>query len=65
MSVAVPGELMGYLEAKNRFGNANISWHDILQPTIEMCLEGIPVTRSMAAAIESKEKEIRADPAMK
>ncbi len=64
-SIAVPGELMGYMEAKQRFGNPEISWLDIMAPTIEMCEQGLPVTRSIAHAIKSKEEKVRKDPAMK
>lgn len=56
---------MGYLEAKQRFGNPKISWFDIMAPTIEMCEQGLSVTRSLAHAIKSKEEKIREDPAMK
>ncbi len=46
LSVAVPGELMGYWEAKKRHGNPEVSWESLVQPTIGMCLkEGIPVTK--------------------
>ena len=56
---------MGYFEAKQRFGNPKISWLDIMAPTIEMCEQGLSVTRSLAHAIKSKEEKIREDPAMK
>jgi gamma-glutamyltranspeptidase len=65
LSVAVPGELLGYAEAKLRFGNPEISWLDLLRPTIAMCETGIPVTRSIARDIRAKEVIIRADPGMK
>ncbi len=64
-SVAVPGELLGYVEAKRRFGNPEISWLDVIGPTIDICKNGIPVTRSLAQIVKTKEEEIRADPEMK
>ena len=64
-SVAVPGELLGYVEAKRRFGNPEISWLDVIGPTIDICKTGIPVTRSLAQIVKTKEEEIRADPEMK
>ena len=63
--MAVPGELFGYLEAKNRFGNPEISWQDIVGPTLRMCETGIPVTGSVAKALRKKEAEVRSDPGMK
>ena len=44
----MPGEIAGYWAARRRFGNSNISWQRILQPTIDMCSHGIPVTRTLA-----------------
>ena len=47
LSVAIPGELKGYFEAKNRFGNPTISMLELFQPTIDLCNEGIKVTHSL------------------
>ena len=52
LAVAVPGELKGYLEAKNRFGNPDLSLMDIMLPTIELCENGFSVTRSLERAIK-------------
>ena len=52
LAIAVPGELKGYVEAKNRFGNPQLSLMDLLKPTIEMCERGFKVTRSLAKTIE-------------
>ena len=53
LSVAIPGELKGYFEAKNRFGNPTISMLELFQPTIDLCNEGFKVTHSMEEAIDS------------
>ena len=34
LAVAVPGELKGYVEAKEKFGNPDLSLMDIMKPTI-------------------------------
>ena len=52
LAIAVPGELKGYVEAKNRFGNPQLSLMDLLKPTIELCERGFKVTRSLAKTIE-------------
>ena len=39
-SAGVPGEIKGYWEAKSRFGNPDISWSELLQPTIDICNNG-------------------------
>ena len=40
-SAGVPGEIKGYWEAKSKFGNPAISWSELIQPTIDICNEGI------------------------
>ena len=55
----MPGELKGYVEAKERFGNPNLSLMDIMKPTIDLCENGFQVTRSLERAIkqfDTKEK---------
>ena len=47
-SVAVPGEVAGYWAARQRFGNPDISWSRIMQPSIDLAREGIPVSRTLA-----------------
>jgi len=54
LAVAVPGEIAGYWEAKRRYGNSLISWARIIQPTIDMCRDGIPVSWSLASVLSSK-----------
>lgn len=53
LSVAIPGEVAGYWEARRRYGNADISWRRIIQPTIDMCRNGITVSWTLAAALAS------------
>ncbi|KAK9510680.1 hypothetical protein O3M35_005416 [Rhynocoris fuscipes] len=45
LSVAVPGELMGYWEAHKKFGK--LPWKDLFKPAINMCLDGIPINRRL------------------
>ncbi|CAH1388407.1 unnamed protein product [Nezara viridula] len=46
LSVAVPGELMGYWEAHQKYGK--LPWCELFQPAISMCLKGIPVNKRLA-----------------
>ena len=61
LSIAVPGELKGYVEAKNRFGNPQLSLMDLLEPTINLCEQGFKVTRSLERAIEIIDPESKHD----
>lgn len=61
LSIAVPGELKGYIEAKNRFGNPQLSLLDLFQPTIDLCENGFKVTRSLERAIKEFEKNDKFD----
>ncbi|CAL1544155.1 unnamed protein product [Lymnaea stagnalis] len=52
ISVAVPGEVMGYWEAHKLMGK--LPWRDLFQPTIKLAQEGFPCEQSAADAIKSK-----------
>ncbi|XP_077286036.1 glutathione hydrolase 1 proenzyme-like isoform X1 [Arctopsyche grandis] len=44
LSVAVPGELLGYWEAYQRFGV--LPWKDLIAPTLKLCETGYMMTKS-------------------
>jgi len=60
---AVPGELLGYWEMHQKYGK--LPWKDLFEPTIELCNEGHWISPYLAAAIKSKEQEIRNDPGLR
>ena len=62
--MAVPGEVAGYWAARRKYGNKEISWQRIIQPTIDLCREGIPVTASLAKVLREKGPEFT-DPGMR
>lgn len=61
----MPGEIKGYWEAKKRFGNDQVTWASLVQPSIDMCRQGIPVTFSAASNMKKKEADLRRDPGMR
>ncbi len=63
--MAIPGEIRGYWAAKQRYGNPNITWASLVQPSVEMCLEGIPLTASASKALENKKDVLFKDPGMR
>lgn len=61
----VPGELLGYWEAKKRFGNPDIKWADLVQPAIDLCQKGIAISSALASALHRSEESIRKDPGLR
>jgi len=59
LSVAVPGELMGYWEAYSKYKSGNLEWGDLVQPTIDLCREGLTVHTYLANILEQKEEDIK------
>ena len=60
-AIAVPGEILGYFEAKKKFGNSEVSMETLMQPTITLCENGIKVTRTLSNAIVKQAKDIFED----
>ncbi|XP_076762320.1 glutathione hydrolase 1 proenzyme isoform X2 [Xylocopa sonorina] len=59
LAVAIPGELLGYQEAHNKYGK--LPWSELFKPTISLCQSGSYVTDYLAAHLRSKESLIRAE----
>ena len=64
-SSGVPGEVKGYWEAKQKYGNPRISWAELLQPSIDLCFDGIRVTAHAANALRRSKKRILQDPGLR
>ena len=63
--MAVPGELKGYFEAKDKFGNSSMPMKRLMDPVIKMCKTGIKTTRSLADAIQQSILDIKSDPILR
>eukprot|EP00095_Tigriopus_kingsejongensis_P011280 maker-scaffold14_size734282-snap-gene-1.21 protein:Tk11280 transcript:maker-scaffold14_size734282-snap-gene-1.21-mRNA-1 annotation:"gamma-glutamyltranspeptidase 1" len=61
LASAIPGEILGYYEAKVQYGNPEISWARLIQPTVDLCRNGITNSQSAASAMAQKTNEIKAD----
>ena len=57
ISIAVPGEIKGYFEAKSRFGNPSLTMLDLFEPTIILCKEGFQITHSLKEAIDTFDRK--------
>ncbi|XP_072161058.1 scoloptoxin SSD14 isoform X2 [Bemisia tabaci] len=53
LSIATPGELKGLWEIYKRFGGG-IEWKDLFEDTINLCREGIPVTKHLATRVTDR-----------
>ncbi len=62
-AAAIPGEILGYYEAKTRFGNPDVTWESLLQPTIDMCRDGVEVGYALADALNFASDIIKNDDA--
>ena len=60
LAIAVPGEVMGYWEAHQRFGK--LPWADLFEPSIEIAEQGFTVGPALAKAIDSQSDRIMNDP---
>ncbi|XP_030763762.1 glutathione hydrolase 1 proenzyme-like isoform X2 [Sitophilus oryzae] len=63
LSVAVPGELKGYWTLHQEYGK--LPWKDLVQPTIDMCKEGIYVTAFLARIYLSSKDLLMSDPVLR
>ena len=61
LAIAIPAELKGYVEAKERFGNPELSLLDLFQPTIDLCEQGFKATRSLVRGINQFDTKSKFD----
>ncbi|XP_058800051.1 scoloptoxin SSD14-like [Phymastichus coffea] len=57
LSVAVPGELMGYWEVHQKYGR--VPWKDLFEPAIKLCENGNIINKYLYNSLKGKEKYIR------
>ncbi|XP_022907556.2 scoloptoxin SSD14-like isoform X2 [Onthophagus taurus] len=60
LSIAVPGELRGFWAAHQRFGVLN--WEKLIQPTIDLCRNGILVTDYFGRVLKNNQQMILNNP---
>ncbi|RZC37317.1 G glu transpept domain containing protein [Asbolus verrucosus] len=64
LAVAVPGELRGYWEAYKKYGG-KLPWSELVQPTIDLCKNGILVTEYLAKLYSSQQSQLYEDPILR
>uniref|UniRef100_A0A8R1TXC9 Gamma-glutamyltransferase n=1 Tax=Onchocerca volvulus TaxID=6282 RepID=A0A8R1TXC9_ONCVO len=63
-AIATPGEIAGYWLAFKRFGSGQVSWYDLIKPSIDLCRYGVPVSKYLAYVLSVKEKHFETLPSM-
>lgn len=58
LGIAIPAELAGYHEAYTKFGG-KLTWAQIVEPTIQICQDGVPIIQYVDNILKNKEKRIR------
>ncbi|CAD5223806.1 unnamed protein product [Bursaphelenchus okinawaensis] len=54
-AIATPGELYGYRFAWENWGSGQISWRELIQPSIDLARNGVPVSEYLSYVLEKKE----------
>ncbi|KAI1722382.1 gamma-glutamyltranspeptidase domain-containing protein [Ditylenchus destructor] len=57
LAVATPGELHGYWIAYKKFGSGRVQWADLIQPSIDLATNGVPVSENLAKVLDFKENK--------
>ena len=57
--------MLGYWQAKQRLGNPAVAWEELVEPSIQLCEQGITVSGHAARSIQSSAAAIRADPGLR
>uniref|UniRef100_A0A915PY21 Gamma-glutamyltransferase n=1 Tax=Setaria digitata TaxID=48799 RepID=A0A915PY21_9BILA len=63
-AIATPGEIAGYWRAFKQYGSGIISWYDLIKPSIELCRDGVPVSKYLGHVLSVKENHFRTLPSM-
>ncbi len=64
-SMCIPGAVMGLWEAYQLYGSGLMTWSRLIEPSIDMCYDGIEVGSALRSAMEDKEDYIKADPGLR
>lgn len=62
IAAAVPGELLAYSELHRIHGK--LEWKKLFEPTIDLCLSGIVVSKYLSGALKQNQLRIETEPTM-
>ena len=63
MAIGVPGEVKGLHLAWQKYGK--LPWRDLVQPSIDLSLNGVPATQSLVDTIEMMLTAVQGDPGLR
>src|SRR4051794_27899634 len=55
-AIATPGEIYGYWEAFSKFGSGRVTWKDLIEPSIQLARNGLPISEYLGYVLKIKEK---------
>ncbi|KAK6109319.1 Gamma-glutamyltranspeptidase family protein [Brugia pahangi] len=64
-AIATPSELHGLWTVFSLFGSGKVSWYRLFQPSIELALQGFPVSAALAQELAKIEETILTEPSLK
>ena len=64
-AAAVPGELAGYWHIFTKYGSGKVTWKSLVEPSIKLCRDGVPVSRYLDDVMKVKERHFRLFPSVK
>ena len=63
-AIAVPGELHGLRTEYEHFGSGRVAWKDLLQPSLDLLRNGVPVSTDLVKCLRIKRDIIQNEPTM-
>lgn len=63
LAIGVPGTVAGFAAAFEKHGSGNLTWEELLAPSIALAQDGIAVTPDLSASLAARIKRLGKDPA--
>ena len=64
LASGVPGFVAGTWELKQRLGNPDVTWEHLIQPSVDMCFEGITVNNHAYPMMHQERERVMNDPGL-
>ncbi|CAI5451668.1 unnamed protein product [Caenorhabditis angaria] len=64
-AAGTPGELAGYWHVFKKFSSGNVTWSELVEPSVVLARDGHPVSKFLATVMKVKERHFRLFPSVK